>query len=57
MKREEIYRMQYKLERQFMESVDAYIEFCNTKRPHSTLNYKTPEQYESLYERRKEKAG
>lgn len=56
-KREDIYRIQYKSERQFMESIDAYIEFYNTKRPHSTLNYKTPEQYESLYERRKEKAG
>ena len=49
-KREEIYRTQYKSERQFIESVDTYIEFYNTKRPHSTLNYKTPEQFETLHE-------
>ena len=43
MKREEIYRTQYCSERQFMQSVDTYIEFYNTKRPHSTLNYRTPD--------------
>ena len=41
MKREEIYRTQYHSERQFMGSVDTYMEFYNTKHPHSTLNYKT----------------
>lgn len=49
MKREEIYRTQYKSERQFAESVDAYIEFYNTRRPHSTLHYKTPDQFEESY--------
>ena len=32
MKREGIYRTKYKSERQFMESIDTYIEFYNTKR-------------------------
>ena len=57
MKREEIYRTQYRSERQFMESVDTYIEFYNTKRPHSTLNYKTPDGFELLHAQRKGRAG
>lgn len=36
-KREEIYRTHYKSEQQFAKSVDDYIEFYNTQRPHSTL--------------------
>ena len=50
MKREEIYRTQYKSEQQFAESVESYIEFYNTQRPHSTLNYKTPDRFEAIYE-------
>lgn len=50
MKREEIYRTQYKSERQFMESIDDYVEFYNDRRPHRTLNYKTPNQFEAIYE-------
>ena len=57
MKREEIYRTQYHSERQFMESVDTYIEFYNTKRPHSTLNYKTPDWFELLHEQRRARTG
>lgn len=53
MKREEIYRTQYKSEQQFAKSVDNYIEFYNTQRPHSTLNYKTPDQFEAIYEDKK----
>jgi len=49
MKREEVYRTQYKSERQFRESIDSYIDFYNTKRPHRTLNYKTPNQFEAIY--------
>lgn len=50
MKKEELYRTIYKLERQFCESVDNYIRFYNTERPHSTLNYKTPNKFEMQYE-------
>ena len=50
MKWEEIYRTQYKSEQQFAKSVDNYIEFYNTQRSHSTLNYKTPDQFEAIYE-------
>lgn len=50
MKREEIYRTQYKSERQFMESIDDYVKFYNDRRPHRTLNYKTPNQFEAIHE-------
>lgn len=53
MKREEIYRTHYKSEQQFAKSVDNYMEFYNTQRPHSTLNYKTPDQFEVIYEVKK----
>ena len=57
MKREEIYQTQYRSERQFMKSVDTYIEFYNTMCPHSTLNYKTPDGFELLHAQRKGWAG
>lgn len=57
MKREEIYRTQYKSEQQFAKSVDNYIKFYNTQRPHSTLNYKTPDQFEAIYEGEKKSAN
>lgn len=49
MKKEEIYRTIYSSERQFYERIDNYIRFYNSKRPHKTLNYKTPDQFELLY--------
>ena len=55
MKREEIYRTQYKSERQFQESIEHYIDFYNAKRPHSMLEYKTPDKIETLYDSRKSK--
>lgn len=57
MKREEIYRTHYTSERQFTKSVDTYIEFYNTQRPHSTLNCKTPDQFEAIHEGAKETVG
>ena len=57
MKREEVYRTQYCSEHQFMRSIDTYIEFYNTKRPHSTLNYKTPDGFELLHAQRRERTG
>ena len=56
MKKEELYRTIYKSERQFCESVDNYIHFYNAERPHSTLNYKTPDRFELLYEEKKANA-
>ena len=46
MKREELYRTKYRSETDFRKSVDEYIIFYNTKRPHRKLQYKTPKQKE-----------
>lgn len=48
-KREEIYRNDYKNYDELKQSVSNYMEFYNGKRPHKTLNYKTPNQYEFGY--------
>lgn len=56
MKREEIYRTQYKSERQFIKSVDAYVDFYNIQRLHSTLNYKTPAQFEAIHDSQRQTA-
>ena len=49
LKKDELYRINFKAEREFYESVGKYIEFFNTKRPHTTLAYKTPDKFEELY--------
>jgi transposase InsO family protein len=49
LKKEELYRINFKSEREFCESVDNYVTFFNTERPHTTLGYKTPEKFEELY--------
>ena len=41
MKREELYRIKYRSEREIRKSVDDYIRFYNEQRPHSKNNYKT----------------
>ncbi len=42
LKREELYRRNYRSVAEFRQAVDDYIVFYNTKRPHRTLNYKCP---------------
>ena len=49
MKREELYRREYTSEHAFREGVAKYIDFYNNKRPHSTMNHKTPAQVEQAY--------
>lgn len=46
LKKEELYRRNYKSEREFRESVATYISFYNNDRPHRYNNYKTPTQKE-----------
>lgn len=41
-KREELYRRKYRSEKELKAEITEYIEFYNTKRPHSSNNYKTP---------------
>ena len=48
-KKEEFYRSKYRSEKELKNKIEEYILFYNQKRPHTTLNYKTPEQYEDEY--------
>lgn len=57
MKREELYRTQYRSEKEFFSSVRAYIEFFNVKRPHEANRYKTPERYEEVFALKHEESG
>lgn len=48
-KKEELYRRRYTSEADLMKGIAHFIAFYNTERPHSTLQYKTPEQVEREY--------
>ena len=48
-KKEEAYRREYTSEKDFRKSVDDFIRFYNETRPHMTLNYKTPTDFEEEY--------
>ncbi len=47
LKREELYRYKYSSVKEFKRGVEKYIDFFNTSRPHATLQYKTPNKFES----------
>lgn len=51
-KREEAYQKDYTSEQHFRRSVEEYIQFYNETRPHQTLNYKTPQAFEDIYQER-----
>ena len=46
-KKEEAYRREYTSEQSFRKSVEQYVTFYNTSRPHQTLNYQTPQTFEA----------
>ena len=48
-KKEELYRRHYTSEADLMRGIHRFIDFYNNKRPHSTIQYKTPEQKEQEY--------
>lgn len=48
-KKEEFYRNNYRSEAELRKKIDEYITFYNQKRPHTTLNLQTPEQYEDAF--------
>lgn len=50
MKREELYLTKYRSENEFRKAVADYIEKYNTRRPHTTLQYKTPQQVEAEFQ-------
>lgn len=49
LKREQLYRLQYRSVREFYDSVDAYMRWYNSYRPHQNLHYKTPDAIEEEY--------
>lgn len=48
-KREALYRYYFKTEKDFLQSVEAYMNFYNDKRPHSVLTNQTPNKFEANY--------
>lgn len=56
LKAEELYRNNYRSEKEFKESIDKYIEFYNSKRPHKINGNRTPNDTENEYFNRHKKA-
>lgn len=52
-KQEEIYRKDYRSEKEMCRSIADYMEFYNDKRPHTIIGYRTPNKYEADYYKRK----
>lgn len=46
LKREELYRRDYKSINEMKKSIGNYMDFYNKKRPHSIIRYQTPDKYE-----------
>jgi|LSQX01.3.fsa_nt_gb putative transposase len=46
LKKEEVNRNVYKSFKELKESIDSYINFYNNNRPHMSLGYLTPVEYE-----------
>ena len=49
MKKEELYRTNYRGIDDMKNQIQKYIEFYNNRRPHSTINYKTPNAHEAMF--------
>jgi len=47
LKKEEIYRFIYKDFSELKNAIDEYVHFFNYRRPHASLNYKTPSEFEN----------
>lgn len=53
LKQEEIYRKDYRSEKDMFRSITKFMEFYNNDRPHSMICYKTPNKHEKDYYKRK----
>ena len=53
LKQEEIYRKDYRSEKDMFRSITKFMEFYNNVRPHSMNGYRTPNKYEADYYKRK----
>ena len=49
LKKEELYRMNYRSFKDFETSLEKYILFYNEQRPYGAVNYKTPQEAEFYY--------
>ena len=49
LKKEEFYRKDYRSDASFRKGIDAYIQFYNTERPHRTIKYMSPTQFEESF--------
>ena len=49
MKTERLYRTDFRSEREIRKAVKEYVQYYNSKRPHSIINYRTPDAFESDY--------
>lgn len=57
LKKEELYRRHYTSEADLMKGIHRFIDFYNSERPHSTIQYKTPEQKEKEYWNKKKESS
>lgn len=55
LKKEQLYRINYRSIKEFNISVNDFIDKYNNERPHSTLQYKTPNAFEEAFYRKKDK--
>ena len=53
LKQEEIYRKDYRSEKDMLRSITIFMEFYNNSRPHSMNGYRTPNKHEAAYYKRK----
>lgn len=49
LKAEELYRRIYTSEKDFLASLSKFVQYYNEKRPHQTLKYRTPADFEEQY--------
>lgn len=49
LKSEKLYRTDFRSERELKKAIRDYMYNYNSARPHSKLNYKTPDEYETIY--------
>ena len=52
-KQEEIYRKDYRSEKEMIRSIARYMDFYNNEHSHTVIGYQTPNKYESDYYKRK----
>ena len=52
MKTEKLYRTDFRSEREIREAIRDYVHYYNSKRPHSVIQYRTPDAYEADYFKR-----